>query len=71
MTDGPAERWRRIEDLLAAALDREPTARKRFLEAACAGVWLHGACASKFGVGLIAEDLPEILPRVLASLRNP
>ena len=32
-------------------------------EAACAAVWLHGECASAFGVGLIAEDLPEQLPR--------
>ncbi len=39
-------------------------------EAACAAVWLHGACASTFGLGLIAEDLPEVLPRVLTSLRN-
>ena len=39
-------------------------------EAACAAVWLHGECASTFGLGLIAEDLPETLPRVLASLRS-
>lgn len=37
-------------------------------EAACAAVWLHGACAAAFGPGLIAEDLPEQLPRVLAGL---
>ena len=34
-------------------------------EAACAAVWLHGASASTFGPGLIAEDLPEALPQVL------
>lgn len=33
--------------------------------AACAAVWLHGAAASDFGPGLIAEDLPELLPGVL------
>jgi serine/threonine-protein kinase len=37
MTGAPTERWRRIEELLAAALDREPAARARFLDAACAG----------------------------------
>ncbi len=37
-------------------------------EGACAAVWLHGECANVFGPGLIAEDLPEGLPRVLASL---
>ncbi|MCP5412590.1 MAG: NAD(P)H-hydrate dehydratase [Alphaproteobacteria bacterium] len=36
--------------------------------AACAGAWLHGAAAAAFGPGLIAEDLPETLPRVLADL---
>jgi ADP-dependent NAD(P)H-hydrate dehydratase / NAD(P)H-hydrate epimerase len=37
-------------------------------DAACAAVWLHGECANTFGIGLIAEDLPEMLPRVLAKL---
>jgi NAD(P)H-hydrate epimerase len=34
-------------------------------EAACAGTWLHGACATAFGPGLIAEDLADMLPNVL------
>ena len=37
-------------------------------EAACAGVWLHGEAAREFGPGLIAEDLPEMLPRVYRRL---
>jgi NAD(P)H-hydrate repair Nnr-like enzyme with NAD(P)H-hydrate dehydratase domain len=37
-------------------------------EATCAAVWLHGQCAQHFGPGLIAEDLPEALPQVLANL---
>ena len=37
-------------------------------EAACAGVWMHGEAASLFGPGLIAEDLPETLPKVWRAL---
>jgi NAD(P)H-hydrate epimerase len=37
-------------------------------EAACAAVWLHGAAAASFGPGLIAEDLPDLLPGVLRDL---
>jgi NAD(P)H-hydrate epimerase len=37
-------------------------------DAAACGAWLHGAAAAAFGPGLIAEDLPEILPKVLAEI---
>ncbi len=37
-------------------------------EAASAAVWLHGEAGQEAGIGLIAEDLPEALPRVLARL---
>jgi ADP-dependent NAD(P)H-hydrate dehydratase / NAD(P)H-hydrate epimerase len=36
--------------------------------AAAGGVWLHGAAASDFGPGLLAEDLPDLLPGVLRRL---
>jgi NAD(P)H-hydrate epimerase len=39
-------------------------------DAACAGAWLHGDAAHRFGPGLIAEDLPEILPKSLAVLAS-
>jgi ADP-dependent NAD(P)H-hydrate dehydratase / NAD(P)H-hydrate epimerase len=37
-------------------------------EAAAAAVWLHGEAGSEAGPGLIAEDLPEALPRVYRRL---
>jgi NAD(P)H-hydrate epimerase len=36
--------------------------------AAAAAAWLQGAAASRFGPGLIAEDLPDLLPGVLRTL---
>ncbi len=36
--------------------------------AAVAAVWMHGAAAIEFGPGLLAEDLPDMLPRVLRRL---
>jgi NAD(P)H-hydrate epimerase len=36
--------------------------------AATAAVWLHGAAARDFGPGLLAEDLPDLLPGVLRRL---
>jgi hydroxyethylthiazole kinase-like uncharacterized protein yjeF len=44
------------------AQDMEP-----FL-AAAAAVWLHGAAATHFGPGLLAEDLPDRLPAVFRRL---
>jgi NAD(P)H-hydrate epimerase len=38
-------------------------------EAASAAVWLHGKAAKEFGPGLIAEDVPEMLPKVLRELQ--
>ena len=37
-------------------------------EAAAASVWLHGEAAREFGPGLVAEDLPETLPKIYRSL---
>jgi ADP-dependent NAD(P)H-hydrate dehydratase / NAD(P)H-hydrate epimerase len=37
-------------------------------EAAAIGAWMHGAAGSEAGPGLIAEDLPEVLPAVFRRL---
>ena len=37
-------------------------------EAATAAVWLHGEAGSDAGPGLIAEDLPETLPKIYRRL---
>lgn len=39
-------------------------------EAAAAAVWLHGEAAMEFGLGLVAEDLPNALPSVLQRLKT-
>ena len=39
-------------------------------KAAAAAAWLHGMAANMFGLGLIAEDLPDMLPSVLTALRD-
>ncbi len=33
--------------------------------AACAAVWMHGEAAISFGPGLVASDIPKIIPQVL------
>ncbi len=38
------------------------------MHAAESGAWLHTECALSFGPGLIAEDLPEQLPKVFRTL---
>lgn len=37
-------------------------------EAACAACWVHGDLSKRLGPGLIAEDLPDALPALLAEL---
>jgi NAD(P)H-hydrate epimerase len=39
-------------------------------EAAAAAAWLHGAAANAFGLGLVADDLPNALPGVIRALRS-
>ena len=38
--------------------------------AACAGAYVHGAAAAAFGPGLIASDLPSLLPAAIEKVRS-
>jgi ADP-dependent NAD(P)H-hydrate dehydratase / NAD(P)H-hydrate epimerase len=40
-------------------------------EAVSAAAWMHGRAAQLFGPGLVAEDLPKLLPAVLQELARP
>ena len=37
-------------------------------EAACMGAWVHGAAAEEFGLGLVASDIPKMIPTILSRL---
>ncbi len=58
-------------DVLAGMIAGLRAQKMPGFEAAAAGVWLHGACGQAAGPGLIAEDLPEMLPQVLRALLTP
>lgn len=53
-----------LSGLIAAMLAQDVPA----FEAACIGVWMHGEAGREAGPGLIAEDLPEVLPAVFRRL---
>ena len=55
-------------DVLAGLISGLLAQKMPAWEAACAAVWMHGEAARQFGPGLIAEDLPELLPKVLAEV---
>jgi ADP-dependent NAD(P)H-hydrate dehydratase / NAD(P)H-hydrate epimerase len=55
-------------DVLAGIILGLLAQRVPAFEAAAAGAWIHGAAATRFGPGLIAEDLTETLPAVLRQL---
>ncbi|HYC25390.1 MAG TPA: NAD(P)H-hydrate dehydratase [Roseiarcus sp.] len=55
-------------DVLAGLIGGQLAQGMPGFEAACSAVWLHGAAARQLGPGLIAEDLPEALPKALAKL---
>ena len=52
-------------DVLAGAIAGLLAQGLTAFNAACAGVWLHGAAGQRGGAGLIADDLPELLAQAL------
>lgn len=55
-------------DVLAGFITGLLARRLDIFSAAKLGAWLHQECALSFGPGLIAEDLPEELPKVFRQL---
>ena len=55
-------------DVLAGMIGGLAAQRMDSFDAARAAVWIHAEAARGFGPGLIAEDLPDRLPGVLATL---
>ena len=55
-------------DVLAGMVLGLLAQRMQPFAATSAAVWLHGKTARDFGPGLIAEDIPEMLPKVLRDL---
>jgi NAD(P)H-hydrate epimerase len=39
-------------------------------DAACAAVWLHGEAGRRAGFGLVADDLPPLLPAAFRAART-
>jgi hydroxyethylthiazole kinase-like uncharacterized protein yjeF len=58
-------------DVLAGMIGGLIAQRMDSFDAARAAVWIHAEAARGFGPGLIAEDLPERIPAVLAGLFPP
>lgn len=57
-------------DVLAGMIGGLVAQHMDSFEAARSAVWMHSEAARRFGPGLIAQDLPEGLPAVLAELMS-
>lgn len=55
-------------DVLAGIIAGLRAAGMAPFDAACAGVWMHGAAGAAAGPGLIADDLPPALRQVMAKV---
>ena len=57
-------------DVLAGILGALTSNKMEPFYAAAFGVWLHSAAEKEFGPGLIAEDIPDIIPIIFKKLLN-
>ncbi len=55
-------------DVLAGLIGGLMAQGMESFEASCCGAWMHGSAGVTFGPGLISEDLPELIPSILADL---
>ena len=56
-------------DVLAGVITGLAAQHMPLFEACCAAVWIHGDGGLRIGPGLVASDLPDVIPAVLASFR--
>ena len=57
-------------DVLSGMITGLISQKMDIFDACCAAVWIHGEIAKVKGPGLIAEDLPEMIPNILKKLKN-
>jgi NAD(P)H-hydrate epimerase len=57
-----------LAGIIAGLLSASRNTGMNAFDAACAGVWLHSEAARLHGPGLIADDLPPIVPDALSQL---
>ncbi len=55
-------------DVLAGVITGLAAQRLEPFYAACAGAWIHGETGYLYGPGLMASDLPDLIPQVLREL---
>jgi hydroxyethylthiazole kinase-like uncharacterized protein yjeF len=55
-------------DVLAGMITGLIAQKMPIFEACCAAVWMHGEAAIRFGPGLIASDIADLIPKILSDL---
>lgn len=55
-------------DVLAGMVCGLMAQNTNLLSTVCAAIWMHAECAHIFGAGLIADDIPDLIPDILDSI---